>query len=429
MIQKNLLKEVLKHEVFPALGCTEPIAVAYAASVAGKEITGKIKEIVIRVDLGVYKNGKAVTVPNTGGEKGNLIAGVLGALVKKPELKMEILSGIKKEMIKQAKSLISAKKAELFYDKSKTDLYIDVFIKSERSSARAVIEGGHTNVVRVEKNKKTVFAPAENKSKTSGKGYKKLMKKMKLSELVDLVKGMDKEDYAFVKQGIEMNLKVSEAGHKLKKVGYYLSELVKKEYLIDDILSYSKALASSAADARMAGLNLPVMTSGGSGNQGIVSILVPYNVGKHFKIKEKKVLRSIALSHLINSYIKCFTGDLSPLCGCAIAAGVGAAVAIVYQLKGKDIKKMNLAINNIISDLGGMFCDGAKGGCALKVASSVDSAIISAYMAVNNYGISEVEGFVGKTGESTIRNLSIISETGMEKVNDTIIKIMFEKNL
>lgn len=131
-----------------------------------------------------------------------------------------------------------------------------------------------------------------------------------------------------------------------------------------------------------------------------------------------------------NSYqIKCFTGDLSPLCGCAIAAGVGASVAIVYQLKGKNIKKMNLAINNIISDLGGMLCDGAKGGCALKVASSVDSAIISAYMAVNNYGISDVEGFVGKTGESTICNLSIISETGMKKVNDAIIKIMFEKNL
>ena len=182
MTGKNLLKEVLKHEVFPALGCTEPIAVAYAASAAGKEIGGAITEMMIRVDLGVYKNGKAVTVPNTGGEKGNLIAGVLGALIKKPELKMEILSGIEKKMIKQAKSLIKAKKAKLLYDKSKADLYIDVFVKSGKASARAVIEGGHTNLVRVEKNKKTIFSLAKSRSKASGKDYKKPLKKMKLSE-------------------------------------------------------------------------------------------------------------------------------------------------------------------------------------------------------------------------------------------------------
>ena len=178
----------------------------------------------------------------------------------------------------------------------------------------------------------------------------------------------------------------------------------------------------------MDGLNLPVMSSGGSGNQGIVAILVPYNVGLWFKIDERRIVESIALSHLVNSYIKCYTGSLSPICGCSIAAGVGAAVAIVYQQAGKNIDQMTLAVNNLISDLGGMLCDGAKGGCALKVVSSTDSAIRSAYMALNNHGITSIEGFIGRTAEETIQNLSRISDVGMAGVDATMIQIMQEKN-
>ena len=429
MSKLNLFKEVLRNEVFPALGCTEPIAVAYAASIAAKEIKGGIKEINITVDPGVYKNGLAITVPNTGGEKGNLIAGVLGALIKQPELKMEILKGTKEDMISRAKELIRAKKAKVTYDESKTDLYIAVFIKTERGSARAVIENGHTNLVRLEKNDRPIFEKKRNETTFDSQEYKPILKGMKISGLIDLAEHIDDEDYNYIQHGIDMNMKISEAGLKLKKVGYYLSDLVKKGYFLDGIFSSSKILTASASDARMAGLNFPAMSSGGSGNQGIVAILVPYNVGKYFKIQYKKILQSIALSHLINSYIKCFTGDLSPLCGCSIAAGVGASVAIVYQQKGKDLEKITLAVNNLISDLGGMLCDGAKGGCALKVVSSTDSAIRSAYMALNNHGITELEGFVGKTAEETIYYLSRISEIGMAKVDDTMLKIMMEKKI
>ena len=429
MCKLSLFKEVLKNEVFPALGCTEPIAVAYAASIAAKETEGQIKAINIIVDPGVYKNGLAITVPNTGGEKGNLIAGVIGALIKKPELKMEILKGTKDNMIRRAKALIRAKKAKVIYDNSKTDLYIDVTIKTDQGSARAVLENGHTNLVRLEINDRPIIEKKNNETAFKGQAYKPILKKMKMSELIDLAKHIDDEDYNYIQHGIDMNLKISKAGLKLQKVGYYLADLVQKGYLLKGIFSSSKILTASAADARMAGLNFPAMSSGGSGNQGIVAILVPYNVGKYFKIKEKKIIQSIALSHLINSYIKCFTGDLSPLCGCSIAAGVGAAVAIVYQQKGNDTAKITLAVNNLVSDLGGMLCDGAKGGCALKVVSSTDSAIRSAYMALNNHGITELEGFVGKTAEETIYHLSKISKIGMAKVDDTMLRIMMEKKL
>ncbi len=249
MSKLNLFKEVLKNEVFPALGCTEPIAVAYAASIASKEIEGGIEEINITVDTGVYKNGLAITVPNTGGEKGNLIAGVIGALIKQPELKMEILKGNREDMIGQAKALIRANKAKITYDETKTDLYIDVSIKTEIGSTRAVIENGHTNLVRLEKNGRPIFEKMRNEITSKGQKYKSILKKMQISEMIDLVENLDDEDYNYIQRGIDMNLKISEAGQKLQKVGYYLSDLVKKGYFLDGIFSSSKILTASPSDA------------------------------------------------------------------------------------------------------------------------------------------------------------------------------------
>ncbi len=422
----NLLKEVLKHEVYPALGCTEPIAVAYAASIAAEAIGGQLQKIDINVDPGVFKNGMAVTIPKTEGEHGNLIAGVLGALIAEPHRKMQILDGTTTEKLNIAKEFIQQKRAAIHLKTDKSELYIEINLETSLGNARSIVSQEHTHLTYLEVNGNPVIEK-ENESKSKNIDYRGVLKSKNIKDLVELVDHLDDDDVTYLKQGIEMNLKASDAGLQLKKVGYYLTDLMKKGYLQDDVFSSSKILTASASDARMAGLNYPVMSSGGSGNQGIVAILIPYNVGKHFQVDEQIILQSIALSHLINSYIKCFTGDLSPLCGCAIAAGVGAAVAIVYQQKGRDMDKITLAVNNLISDLGGMLCDGAKGGCALKVVSSADSAIRSAYMAMNDHGISSVEGFVGKTAEETIVNLSKISAIGMEKADDTMLNIMMNK--
>ena len=423
----TILKEVLTHEVFPALGCTEPIAVAYAASAAAKEIEGDIDSVTIVVDPGVYKNGLAVTVPNTNGRRGNLIAGVLGAFIRQPDLKMEILQGVDQGMIRRAGEMIRTGAATITYDATRTELYVDVCVMSRQGSARAVLAGGHTNLILLEKNGQPIFSKKRTEGQKAVQPYKRKLAKLTIGDLIEVAETMDGDDSQYIKHGVEMNLRIAEAGRKIKKVGYYLTDLVKKGYLHGDIFTSSKILVASASDARMAGMSLPVMSSGGSGNQGIVAILVPYNVGKHAKVSERKILRSIALSHLVNSYIKCFTGDLSPLCGCSIAAGVGAAVAIVYQRKGSDMAKITFAVNNLISDLGGMLCDGAKGGCALKVVSSADAGIRSAYMALNNHGITEAEGFIGRSAEETIQNLSRISAIGMAKVDDTMLGIMKSK--
>ena len=425
----NILKEVLTHEVFPAFGCTEPIAVAYAASLAGHEVPdGQLERLSITVDPGVYKNGMAVTVPNTDGEHGNLIAGVLGALIKQPELKMEILKGVTPAVLAQARAFVRERKARIVCDNTQSGLYIEVRLQTTAGAARVVTQGGHTNVVLIEKDGRPVYQAPPGRQGAGRLAYKQTLKAMSLRELAEAAEAADAEDLAYIRRGIEMNLTVAEAGSVLQKVGYYLDDLVAKGFLQDDVFSSSKRMTAAAADARMAGMSYPVMASGGSGNQGVVAILVPFNVGRHFQISEGTILTSIAFSHLLNAYIKCFTGDLAPICGCAIAAGVGAAAAIVYQQAGKDLDKITLAVNNLVSDLGGMLCDGAKGGCALKVVSSTDSAIRAAYMALNGHGITSIEGFVGRTAEETIRNLSRISEVGMAKVDDTMIEIMIEKS-
>ena len=423
----NILKEVIKHEVYPSLGCTEPIAVAYAASQAAKALGQEFDEIRIVLDPGVYKSGFAVMVPNTDGERGNLIAGALGALIARPELKMEILKEVPPEVLASAKNLVGSGQAHMTYDRSRGDLYIEIVLKRGNDFSRAVISGSHTNLVVLEKNGRFIVDRKVPAGAAQTLDFKAVQKEMTLLDFVALAEQIDRDDYEYLESGVKMNLAVSQEGKKLKKIGHYVYELKEKGYIPDDVFTSSKILTASAVDARMAGLSLPVMTSGGSGNQGVSAILVPYNVGCHLGIEQSRIIKSIALSHMINSYIKCFTGELSPLCGCAIASGVGAAIAIVFQQYPTDTRKMTLAANNLISDLGGMLCDGAKGGCALKIASSTDSAIRAAFMALEDYGINPGEGFVGKTTEETIRHLSQISKAGMGKVDETMLEIMMNK--
>ncbi|MDD2308081.1 MAG: L-serine ammonia-lyase, iron-sulfur-dependent, subunit alpha [Desulfuromonadaceae bacterium] len=423
----SIYHDVIKHEVFPALGCTEPIAVAYAASLAAELFGGEIDSVTVTVDPGVFKNGFAVTVPETGGLKGNIIAAALGSLVARPELKMEILSGTTEELLVKAKLMVSSGRATVALAMGQTDLFIDAIVSGGGRSARAILRGGHTNVVHLECDGEILLDDDKSVAANDSHAYRAILREMTFPEIILLLDGLEPGDLAYLKRGVEMNLRIAEVGKGLTKVGYYVEELVRKGFLLSDVVSSSKILTASASDARMAGLSYPAMSSGGSGNQGIVATLVPYNVGLFFNIPEETILRSIALSHLVNAYIKCHTGDLAPICGCAIAAGVGAAVAIVYQQSGADIHKINLAVNTIISDIGGMLCDGAKGGCALKVVSSTDAAIRAAYMALNGHGITEEEGFIGNSAEETIHNLSRITDIGMPLADETMLTIMLEK--
>lgn len=425
-MMKTLLKEVLKHEVYPAMGCTEPVAVAFAAATAGSLLKGRTSSVTVRTDPGTYKNGLAVAIPNTRGEKGNLLAAAVGAVVRKPELGAELFKGLPPARLKEASALVRSGRARIEVDYARRGIYIAAEVKAVRDRALCVLEGSHKQVALLKLNGKTVIKSSRPGGKTR-LPYKEALRKAKFKDLFRAAEAVTPAELAYIRKGVDMNLAAAREGLKLKKVGYYVEDLIKKGYLKRDILSGAKLTAAAATDARMAGAPIPVMSSGESGNQGVVAVLVPWLVGKAFKVPEKRILKSIALSHLVNSYIKVFTGELAPICGCAVAAGVGASVAVVWQRGGADPRKTALAVNTVISDIGGMLCDGAKSGCALKVASSADSAIRAAWMASNGEGITDEEGFVGRTPEDTIRNISRISSLGMDKVDRIILDIMSEK--
>jgi len=425
----NLLSEVLKHEVYPAMGCTEPVSVAFcAANAARLLLPHKTISIKLKIDPGTYKNGLAVALPNTGGEKGNLMAAALGAVMANPEAGPSVFRGLSTSDLEKARSMLRRKSVSITIDHSRKGIYLSAQARSVKHTALCEIENSHSAVTLLKKDGREIIRKKVGPSGTLAH-YKSALLRTDFKGLFKEVETITPSQLDYIKEGVKLNLAASKEGLKIKKVGYYISDLITKGYIKKDILSTAKMTTAAATDARMAGAPLPIMSSGQSGNQGVVAILVPYLVGKAFKVPQKRILKSIALSHLVNAYIKVYTGELAPICGCAVAAGVGAAVAIVWQQKGADLAAATLAVNNLISDLGGTLCDGAKSGCALKVASSSDSAIRAAYMAINGEGISELEGFIGRTAEETIRNIALISNTGMAQVDKVILEIMSSKNM
>ena len=425
----NVLKEVLKNQVYPAMGCTEPVSVALCGAYAAELLGQPVRKALFRLDPGTYKNGCGVRIPHTEGEKGNLLAAALGLLIAKPQLQMEILSGADAALLARAKEMVSRKQVRLEVAPEKHGFYIEAWLQGAAGAeGQCIIAGSHTDVVFLAKDGQIIKDLRTEKEQGScSAAFKEALRNAKLADLISWAEAADADDLTYIKKGVEMNLKAAEMGQSLRKVGFYIKELVRKNLLQMDLLSSTKILTACAADARMDGQPVAVMSSGESGNQGVVTILVPWKVGQEMHVPEETILKSIALSHLLNGYVKVFTGELAPICGCAIAAGVGAAAAIVYQQRGAHVPAMTLAINNIISDIGGMLCDGAKSGCALKVVSSTDAAIRAAFMGMHDYGITEVEGFVGKSAEETIQNLGNISTVGMRAVDPMIVDIMEEK--
>ena len=212
--------------------------------------------------------------------------------------------------------------------------------------------------------------------------YRAALKRMNMAEVLEPAGTIDDDDRAYLRRGVEMNLAISEWGFEVGGTARQLCQMHRDGFLTDDVFYRAKLRVASAVDARMAGMNQAAMTSGGSGNQGIVAILTPYIVGREMGIDAERILESIAVAHLVNAYVKCFVGEVSVICGCAMAAGIASAAAIVYQQAGVDLGRISLAAGNVIGDLGGLICDGAKPGCAMKAVTAVDTAIRSALMAL-----------------------------------------------
>lgn len=419
----NIIHEIFAHEVFPAMGCTEPISCAYACAAAVEQLGGPVERLELTVDPGTYKNGAAVTIPNSKGRKGNVIAAAMGATIARPSLKMEILKAVTPEVLAEACRLVDSNIVQYRCKNDERGFYVEIVAERGGSRVRCVVRDGHTNIICLEKDGVSVLQ-GHAAGGHRADSYRDRLRAMTLEELLHEVVQIDDDARRHIQNGIDMNMSISEKGIDLKRSAWQLQHMMKQGLISSDLFYQVKQRVASALDARMGGMSEPVMTSGGSGNQGILTILLPYLVGRHMETDLATIQESIAVSHAVSAYIKCYTGELSVVCGCAIAASIAAATAVVYQRAGIDMAKITNAIDNTVADLCGIICDGAKAGCSMKIVTGADTALRSAFMALDGYGVSVDDGVVGRSAEESIRNLSKISLEGMGLVDSTVVGIL-----
>jgi L-cysteine desulfidase len=424
----NLLKEVFAHEVYPAFGCTEPISCAYAAATAAAQLGEPVESLALKVDPGTYKNGAAVTVPHGGGAKGNLIAAALGAALARPDAKLELLQYVTDEVQRRARAMYDAGRCQIECLADRCGFHIEAVVRGAAHRASCVVSGGHTNVVLVERDGRTVLQNGSASSPGEVLAYRLALRQLSMADVLALAETLDADDREFLQRGVEMNLAASEWGFEVGGMAQQLHQMHRDGFLADDMFYRVKLRVASAVDVRMTGVARAIMTSGGAGNQGIVAILTPYLVGREMDVDLDRIIRSLAVAHLVNAYVKCFVGEISAICGCAMAAGIGSATAVVYQQRGADLERIGLAVGNVVGDLCGLICDGAKPGCAMKVVTAVDSALRSALMALRGYGLSTNDGLTGHSVEDSLKNLGRMTREGMGCVDPTMLHILQDKN-
>jgi L-cysteine desulfidase len=430
------VKDILKMEVAPALGCTEPVAIALGAAAAATLLPHKnIDAIEIWLDPNIYKNGMAVSIPGTDGLIGIETASAIGALGGDPSLKLEVLEPVTKENVSAARSLLKDGKVKVNLLENRKGLYIRTVLHSGTDTAESVIRDLHDNIVQLKKNNKKV-AQSELLSKESRSGdYRGLfdleswLKSLSLADLIELLDDLDDEDRIFLEEGIQFNLKLAANGLKHGQglgVGKTLERLARQGLIKKDMILEARILASAAADARMAGVKLPAMSSAGSGNHGLTAILPIKAVESFVNCDHDTLLEAVCLSHIITAYIKAHTGRLSAVCGCSIAAGAGAAAGVTYMMAG-NIHHTAGAIKNLAEDLAGVICDGAKAGCALKLATAAGTAVQAALFSLHGVNVLPSDGIIGVSPEQTMQNIGTLSTQGMIETDRTILKIMLEK--
>jgi L-cysteine desulfidase len=432
-------QDFLALEVSPALGCTEPVAVALAAAAAAGILPSRFPEhIRICVDGNVFKNGLAVMIPGTGGRRGLDLAAALGAVAGDAHRGMQVLQGLTQHDVDRAANLLSTERVVVDLDPTQHGLFIQAEIIIGDHTARAIIQGAHDSIVSLSLNGRKITDSllladtSEAEFSTAHHDVRHLeawLHEQSLSSLLCLLNQANEEDLAFLRQGVDMNIQWAEYGLQYASglgVGKALSNLAEENVLAKDMILSAKIWTAAAADARMAGADLPAMSSAGSGNNGLTAILPIWAAGQFVDCPEEKLLRAIGLSHLVTAYIKTYTGRLSAVCSCSLAAGAGSAAGLAFALDGNE-QCITRAINNIIEDLGGVLCDGAKTGCALKLATAAGAAVQAALLAHQGVGAVPVEGILGQTPEQSIAHLGRLCREGMIQTGATILDIMLGK--
>ena len=390
---------ILKHELVPAMGCTEPIAVAFAAAKA-RDVLGRFPEhITAYLSGNIIKNVKGVTVPNSGGQRGIDVAATLGCVAGDAALELEVIKNATLEQIERTTQLVHEGFCDAQLVEGKDNLYIRILATAGEDSAAVTVEHEHTNITRIERNGQVLLSKEDKRAATD--------------EVV-----VDKS-LLNVRQ-IAMNTAISQEG----LTGQYGAAVGKtmREINGDHVEGRAAARAAAGSDARMNGCSMPVVINSGSGNQGMTITLPICEYAKTWNKDEETTLRALALANLISVHIKRHIGNLSAFCG-AVSAGCGTACGIAY-MDGCTYDQICMTITNTLCNVGGIVCDGAKSSCAAKIASAVSAGLLSYRMAKEDKCFQDGEGLAGGDIEETIRNIGRMGRDGMKSTDVEILNIM-----
>jgi len=421
----HTLIEMVKAEVKPAIGCTEPATVAFAVATASKYIKGKVKEIKVKTSLNIYKNGKSVIVPGTN-ECGLELSAALGFILGDPEDGLCVFKNVNEISLKRAKIMIKENKVFLEPLQGCHGIYVEVILRGE-NNVRVILNNCHTHIQSIELDGKYVFEDILSESNESST---EILKNLSFKEIRTMAEEASFNDINFVLDGIPMNMKAAKEGLN-KTSGFNLGAGLKKLQEITgescDSSMKARILTAAGADFRMSGGTLPIMTSGGSGNQGLCVILPVAVIGEKTGASEEKIARAMFFAHSINLFVKAYIGKLSSLCGCAIAAGVGASVGITWMLGGTD-DQIAGAANNMLANLTGMICDGAKESCSMKLSTSAGEAVLSAYLACADIIVPKNIGIISGSVEQTIRSVETLCKDGLKETDEVLVQILYENS-
>ncbi len=422
--ERKQIIALVQREVVPAIGCTEPIAVALCVAKATETLGTKPEKINVLLSANILKNAMGVGIPGTG-MIGLPIAIALGALIGKSEYQLEVLKDSSPAAVEEGKCFIGEKRVNIALKKNITEkLYIEVCCESGENKATAIIAGGHTTFTYIARNNDILL----NKQSTSCGEAEEQTVELTLCKVYDFAMNAPLDEIRFILETAHLNKAAAERsfdgnyGHGL---GRMLRGTYEHEILGDSVFSHILSYTSGACDARMAGAMIPVMSNSGSGNQGISATLPVLVYAEENGKSEEELIRALMLSHLTVIYIKQSLGRLSALCGCVVAA-TGSSCGITW-LMGGTYEQVAFAVQNMIANLTGMICDGAKPSCALKVTTGVSTAVLSAIMAMENRCVTSVEGIIDEDVDQSIRNLTKIGSKGMDETDRLVLEIMTGK--
>lgn len=424
LAERKQIIDLINSEVIPAIGCTEPIAVALCVAKACETLGDIPQKIEVMLSANVLKNAMGVGIPGTG-MIGLPIAVALGALIGKSDYQLEVLKDCNEQAVALGKIMIDEKRIDISLKENIDEkLYIEAICTKDNHTSTAIIAGGHTTFTYLAKNSDVLL----------NKHHQKIEEKEAETSLLNLRKVYDFatttpfDEIKFILETARLNKAAAEAsfqgdyGHSL---GRMLRNNHRQQILGDSTLSHILSYTSGACDARMAGAMIPVMSNSGSGNQGISATLPVLIFAQENGKSEEELARALILSHLTVIYIKQSLGRLSALCGCVVAA-TGSSCGITW-LMGGDYKHVAFSVQNMIANLTGMICDGAKPSCALKVTTGVSTAVLSAMMAMEERYVTSVEGIIDEDVDQSIRNLTRIGSQGMNETDKVVLDIMTHK--